>query len=369
MIDRIREEVDKKDNHDFRGEEGLLYRVPVGNEAFWAKKWHRSHTKDFYTPLDAGGSSLSPFWHRAVGLSYSIVHELFPKETINMIGSYDERTPRILGTIRNFDPLSGKPITVSTEAQGDPELCEIRDSVMREHYQVLLAKRDEGTRRGASKAEMEPFFNSWRHAVNARMVEIMGPEIDLDSLINSISPDTPDFSMELARRIRKRNPQNVIADFLQAGISVGHPEVNFVPGTKESHPYPPHGTFVEFSIYNSQRLVDYISKKFANNPRKRDELMAKFRSFEICNLVDKIFDKIFLAFVKKTQGLTDTELLGKICLALEKFRLVTEKFGLVMKPAVVENLMTDIIIKSTSAREAMARLQREFIAPMEAALV
>ncbi len=368
MVDQIRAEVAKKETHDFRGEEGLLYRVPINGEAIWAKKWHRSHTKGFYMPLGLGGSSLSPFWHRAVKLSYSLVHELFPNDTIDVVGSYDERTGPNLGVMREFEPLAGKPVTVSREAAGDPELCAIRDDIMASHYKVLLAGRDEGERRGSTKAQMEPFFAAGRKEVNARIVKALGPEIDLDSLISSINAKDPDVLGQLARKIRARNPKNVMADLYEAGVSPGHPELNFVPGTKESHPNPPHGTFVEFSIADSKKFVDNIAKKFSNNPRKRDELLSKFRSYEIYTLVDGLYDRLFLAFVQKTQGRGEPELIGKICLTLEKFRQITEKFGLTIDPAAMERSITNIIITANS-REAINRLQRELIAPMETALV
>ncbi|MBP9770897.1 hypothetical protein KBC97_01915 [Candidatus Gracilibacteria bacterium] len=368
MLEKVRQEVDKKKTHDFRGEEGLLYRTSVNGEPLWAKKWHRSHDKAFYMPIELGGSSLSPFWHKKIELSYSIVHELFPNDTIDVIGSYDERVSSSMGNIREFEPMDGKPVTVSREAVGDPELCAIRDDIMNQYYAVLLERRDEGARRGATKEQMAPFFAAERKKVNAKIVSAIGPEIELDSLITSVVASGFKGLDQLAKRIRARNPKNVMADFLDAGISAGHPEVNFVPGTKELHPNPPHGTFVELSIADSKMLVAHISRKFANNPRKRDELLSRFRSYEIYTLVDQLFDKILLAFIQKTQGRGDAESLGKICLTLEKFRQVTEKFGLTIDPSSMERSLVNIVVTSTNSREAMSRLQREFITPMEAAL-
>lgn len=369
MIEKARQEVEKKETHDFRGEEGLLYRISLNGESLWAKKWHRSHEKAFYMPIEAGGSSLSPFWHKKIELSYTVVHELFPNDTIDVIGSYDERTPSSLGAVSEFEPLSGKPVTVSREAVGDPELCAIRDDIMNQHYKVLLAERDAGARRGATKEQMAPFFAAGRKEVNAKIVAALGPEIDLDSLIASVVGNGPQVMDQLARKIRARNPKNVMADFLDAGISAGHPELNFVPGRKELHPNPPHGTFVEFSIADSKKLVAHICRKFANTPRKRDELLSKFRSYEIYTLVDNLFDKILLAFIQKTRGRGDAELLGKICLAIEKFRQVTEKFGLTIDPSNMEKSLMNIVMTSTNSREAMSRLQRELITPMDAVLV
>jgi len=368
VLNKIRNKVAEQEGYDFHGEEGALHRIHLDGETLWAKRWNRSHTKNFYMPPELGGSSLSPFWHKTVELSYSLVHELFPEDTIEVRGSYDERTPQPMGKNSNFNLLGGRPVTVSLEAEGDPELCGIRDEIMNRHYAVLLNLRADSLRRGATKTEMEPVFGSWRRAINAELLTVLDSEIELDSLIMSVSPNSPDFLAELARRIRDRNPKNVMAKLFDAGVSAGHPEVNFVPGSKEKHPNPPHGTFVEFSIADRQKLANHIQRKFANDPRKRDVLMNKLRDFEIYSLVDTMFDKILIAFMRKTRGTNDPEFLGALCLVLEKFRLVIEKLGLVISPLQIEQQIINIITQSSGTNEAIATLQRDLIRPMDKVL-
>lgn len=370
MLEQVKSAVAVKSAHDFRGEEGLLYRVQIpmagqdgGLETFWAKKWHRSHTKPFYLPLESGGSSLSPFWHKVIESSYRIVHELFPQETIDVCGSYDERLRGQLWP-QDFDVRAGRPVTVSREAVGDPEACAIRDDVMNRHYQVLLGRRDEAARTGATKAEMEPFFAEWREAVNAEIVRVLGPEVELDSILSSIIPGAGVLD-KVIHSLRSRNPENVMADFFEAGISIGHPEVNFIPGKKDVHPRPPHGTFVEFSIADVDKLVSAITKRFADNPWKKNRILQEVRSYQIYDLVDRMFDRILLIYIQKAEQKPKPESFGKVCETLEKFRQVMERCGDVIEPEVFQAAVGRSILRAVSHQDMIDRLQREVIAPME----
>lgn len=369
MIPEIKKAVEEKKAPDFRGEEGLLYKVSVNDENFWAKKWHRSHTKPFYMPIEAGGSSLSPFWHKAVETSYSLVHELFPSDTINVIGAYDERTKKagILSSPR-FNPLEGRPVTVSHEIQGDGKISAIRDEVLGRMYKVLIAKRDEAARTGATKDQMKPFFDEWRRKMNVEMVRIMGPSIELDSIIFASKVNGPEALDDFSKRLISRDGDNVMADLFAAGISIGHPEVNFIPGPKDIHPRAPYGTFVEFSIADANKLADHIVKRFAGNPVKRAELLQRLRSYQIFAMVDDMFDKIVPLYIHKTGGKFDENSLGQICVALEKFREIVEKFGDQTKPSVLQNAITTIIMQSQNHDEMRDRLQNEIIRALDKAL-
>lgn len=353
----------------------MLYRVQIPMagqdgrlETFWAKKWHRSHIKPFYLPLESGGSSLSPFWHKAIESSYRIVHELFPRETIDVCGSYDERVSGTLAGLQNFDIRAGKPVTVSREIIGDPEICNVRDDIMRRHYKVLLDRRDEAIRTGATKAEMEPFFAEWRRAVNDEIVKALGPEVELDSIISNVTP-RQDSLGQVAKLLRSRNLENVMSDFFEAGISIGHPEVNFIPGRKDIHPRPPHGTFVEFSIADVNKLVGTITKRFSGDLRKKNQLLQEVRTYQIFDFIDKMFDKILPIYIQKTQQQPKPESFGKICEALEKLRQIMERFGDVAEPEVFQAVVGHSISRAVSHQDMINRIQREVIAPMERFLV
>lgn len=361
MIDKLRTAVDAKDNYDFRGEEGILYRVELDGGVFWAKKWHRSHNKGFYTPIWMGGSILSPFWHEAVKTAYRIVHDLFPDHTIDVCGSYDERLSGNIAVSRSFSPPSGRPVTVSREIQGDPEICAIRNQILGAYYRILISRRDEAAREHRTRDEMAPFFASWRADVNAAMIRILGPEIDMDSIIARVRTTGPEVLDEFARLIRERDGDNVMADLLKAGISTGHPEVNFIPCDRIKHPRPPHGKFVEFSIADVHRLADYITKRFAGNSSKRVELLQRLRSYQIYSLVDEMFDKIVPIYIQKTGGRFDQRSLGQICAALEKFRLITETLGDRIDPAVLQKAITTIVLRSGSHQEIIDRLENDVI--------
>lgn len=371
MFDQIKSAVAEKPEHDFRGEEGLLYRVQLPmagqdglSETYWAKKWHRSHVKPFYLPFESGGSSLSPFWHKVIETSYRIVHELFPQETIDVCGAYDERVSGTLSGLQSFDVRAGKPVTVSRDIIGDPEICNARNDVINKYYKVLLERRDEGARAGATKAEMAPFFAEWRKIVNVEIVKVLGPEVELDSIISTMPPGSNGLDY-IAKLLRKRNPENVMSDFFEAGISIGHPEVNFIPGRKDAHPRPPHGTFVEFSIVDVDKLVGVIMRRFADNPRKKNQLLQEVRTYQIYDLVDRMFDRVLLIYIQKTEYKPKPESFGKVCETLEKLRQIMERYGDVIEPEVFLTAVERAILRAISHQDMIARLQREVILPMK----
>lgn len=226
-----------------------------------------------------------------------------------------------------------------------------------------MSRRDEATRTGATKAEMEPFFSEWRRAVNDEIVKALGPEIELDSIISNVTPG-PDSLGQVAKLLRSRNPENVMSDFFEAGISIGHPEVNFIPGRKDAHPRPPHGTFVEFSIADVDKLVRAITKRFSGDPWKKNQLLQEVRSYQIYAFIDEMFDKILPIYIQKTQQKPSADSFGKICESLEILRMVMERLGDVIEPEVFQSAVGHSILRAVSHQDMVDRLQREVIAPM-----
>lgn len=365
MINEIRKAVTAREDSETRGEEGLLYKVKVpdiGEQVYWAKKWYRTGRKGFSMPFEVGGSLLSPFWHKLIELEGTIVHELFPNETIDTIGSYDERIRSGIAIYPSFNIMPGRPVTVSRETIGDPEITATRDEIMKHAYAVLLRHRDQSLRMHGSTSDKDPFFDKWRKDINREMVRVLGPEISLDDILFKVM-DSDKLMNRLVENLRRRNPENIMADFFEAGISLSHPEVNFIPGSKDAHPRPPHGTFVEFAIADVEMLKGFVNQKY-DGP-KRDKLLQKIQSYELHKLVDSLYDRIFLFYMQKVNGDFNSKSLSAISASLDKLLLILQKRSDVIDITEFERAFAGIIMTSRSHEEMAQKIERELIATLD----
>ncbi|MEK7673155.1 MAG: hypothetical protein AAB373_04690 [Patescibacteria group bacterium] len=361
MIDDIRKHLDLDPTPTTRGEEGVLYRVSAGEESFFAKRWYRSHEKQGSFPIEAGGAALSPFWHNVVRLKQEIVHALFPGYSIKTVGSFDERVKRGGGE-GQFDLDWGRPVTVSKEVVGDPVISPIRTGILDAAYKTLLAHKDDLMRRGAGTKQEDPFFKQWTAQVNREIVGLLGPDIDLGA---SFFEGNRGFD-DIVCKLQRQRPGSMLTEFFEAGISVAHPEVNFIPGNKDTHQKKPHGTFLEFNIGNEARLKHAIMRRFKGDQSKINELLAKLRSYQINQLLDKIFDHILPVYIKITDGQTSPISLSAIYTALERFKIFIEQGKLTeeITKSVVEGLIS--IINTSGSHERMAwRLQEQLTASFD----
>jgi hypothetical protein len=73
-----------------------------------------------------------------------------------------------------------------------------------------------------------------------------------------------------------------------------HPELNFIPGTKETHPRPPHGTFVEASIRDLHRFIVKRRQVLANDPEHLARFNRQTERYTLYRLLDRIFDDMIL---------------------------------------------------------------------------
>lgn len=274
----------------FRGEEGLLYRIPSLVEPYdlWVKKWYRSNGKGFSVPIETGVAILSPYWARLKELEVILINALFPDCTVKMEGSYDERV-----SANHFDIFSGRPATITRHVEaGDNVLFEALSLILEEAYKVILEHGDKMARRAIETAREVPghaeFIQDWRRNVDDQIRKLLGPDLDMGAPL--------DFDQVSARteELRKRNPNTTIVDLLDAGIVPVHPQVNFIPGNKETHPKSPHGTFLEFMIYDEQKLYAAAKKKFASSEEELGKFFVGLKELLVLERLDLMYDDIVM---------------------------------------------------------------------------
>lgn len=287
MIDRIRQAVDAKPEYDFRGEEAVLHRVEVDGRMLWAKKWYRTHEKPLSIRFALKGAGLSAYWHKVKEAEYRLINALFPDETVKMVGSYDERIRRRQGQPAKFRLLNGRPVTVTEETVGDPDLIAGMRAILAPAYAETLAYRD-ALQNSGRPVPMDEFFMDWRTRVNDQVHTLLGND-DLD-----VGPVMTHPSQATARisEVARRSPRNVMVDMLRAGITPVHPEVNFIPGTEQTHRRPPHGTFVELHIYDINRLKIAVGAAFRDDPGELARLNLLIDRYLLFRELDKIFDEV-----------------------------------------------------------------------------
>lgn len=293
MLDSLRKQVDDRVNdgqseeYTRRGEEGTLHRLEGDDgQAYWVKRWYRSHDKPVSTPYQSRRPLLSPYWHEKKRLEGEIVHALFPDFTPETVGSYDERIQMIQGpggAFRGFQ-FVGTPVTVTREALADEELLARLNTIIEPAYDVILKRRDklQGAGQGIFRDE---FVRTWRRDVDRMVRDVLGDDIRFDS--------TKPVETRI-KDLKERSPENVMIKMMEAGIIPIHPELNFIPGPIDQFPQVPHGTFIENDIYDPIQVRAAIMDKFSDDPKQEQQLMDKVEQFELYRVLDGLFDRILL---------------------------------------------------------------------------
>lgn len=293
-IDHVEMAVTGKD-HARRGEEGALYRANLDGQDLWVKRWYRSHEVGYSINPDLGGAALSPFFARMKSVEYEIIHSLFPAETIDMVGSYDQRCIEDEDGkgLDAFGIFAGRPTTVSKNVTGDSELMAKYDAIIVPAQKMTVEYRDANIRSGRGNPDaMDPFFVTWRREVNRMVRDLIGPEVTFPHIHAKGQADYLRQVAENARKIKARSPKNVIPEMISVGIYPIHPEVNFVPGNSKTHERPPYGTFLELKIFNPEVLNKKCKEIFANNPEGLKEMMGKMQNREILSKLHRLFHRV-----------------------------------------------------------------------------
>lgn len=285
---------------DFRGEEAFLSRVQVQGEPHWAKSWYRTHADlrrhGLTMPLRMNAAALSPFFHRVRELEYNIMHQAFPEVTVDMVGAYD---PRIQSEENGnvFNMLGGRPVTVTAEAQGDdilaPQVMQVKRDVF---YARIIPYVDDRRGRGLRVESNDPTIMAARADADRRIQQIVGPHVHLTG------PNDPGFgsqsSFQIRSRLAQRSPKNVMIDMIDAGIMPTHPEFNFVPGDRETHPRPPHGTFLEMQIYDPEKLRQWFIRQGRSGSMSKeqvDQVTANLDEYLHCMELDYLYTDLALS--------------------------------------------------------------------------
>ena len=278
-------------------DESSLYRVTVDNEAYWVKKWHKSQIDKRWMTLskvvseiDTKGSSTSPYFHELRKVEYGLIHQVFPNITVEMVDSYDERIANSEIDEIQFDMSSGKPTTVTKEVVGDHNLMLEREKIVDNSYVESERNLNMIKNRIIGVNDYRNGVLKVRHKVEDAMHKIFGHELSLpdrELKMKKWDKKVP----HIIKRLQKQNPDNTIIELLKWGILPIFPEGNFIPGNKETHSQPPHGTFIELKIYDSDKFSKKIKTKLFSdqNHKLREKLTKDLSYFELYKKLDETF--------------------------------------------------------------------------------
>ena len=375
---QVRRKIERKPEYDDRGEEGIFYIVNADGTRYWAKEWYHMHDKGTGAPVERKASSCSPYWHKVKYYEYQLIHDAFPTHTINLVAGYDERIKEVghhpTGEREySFDMNAGRPTTVSVEITGDPKLSDRRNQAMREAYAVLLKFVDGN--RGKNTID-HPFFVHWRQIVDQRMQEILGQDIHVPMLSvegksrAAAQSKISDAIVGLAAELKQRNPQSVIPEMLENGIMPTHPELNFIPGTKESHPRQPHGTFVEASILDLNLFIVKRRQALAEQPGQLTCFNNQVERYTFYRLLYKVFDDmiIFANYGPNDNWKFRPEVQTALFQVTETIRDAYDRHDYEFDKTTLDNLqlaINNIFARGVSPQHVALLIQKEIIPPLK----
>jgi hypothetical protein len=291
----MRKEIESQINPDqptAEGDEAKLYRVKVNGEAYWAKKWHRSQIDERWMMQRLQkGSATSPYFHQLRKAEYDLIHRAFPGITVEMVDAYDER---VQGTEKQpkFDMSGGKPTTVTREVKGDPELMAKRNEI--------VEKGAERSRQYMRSAEMglidvgqaQRYIMQTRADAEDAMQKLVGPELQLP-IYEFAGLSWEQAEPQIIQKLRRQNPENTIIELLEWGIMPAFPEGNFIPGDKETHPRPPHGTFIELKLKYPDKFRRKLEKELSE--KEQQTFKADLDKYELYKKLDEMFYDILFS--------------------------------------------------------------------------
>src|SRR3990167_9953533 len=79
------------------GEEGILHRIGLHGDRYFAKQWRGKHYAGEHSGLSvsyaetSGRTPVSPFWHKVKYYEAKLIHDAFPDRTLEMSVAYDPR--------------------------------------------------------------------------------------------------------------------------------------------------------------------------------------------------------------------------------------------------------------------------------------
>lgn len=279
------------------GEEGVLYKIPLRNEVYFAKQWRGKHFVDAPVTysVESGKTPVSPYWHKVKFYEGALVHQAFPESSIEMAASYDPRIKRSAPSGDwAFDKEGGRPVTVTLEVKGDKDVQALRDEIIRAGYARMYAAQ-EPDRKGVMRKkrmwveeEMRTGSESAVGDTDDKVRKLLGDELH----VGLYNPAHPKESLERLQLLaEKHHPNSLLIPFFEHGLVPVHPEFNFIP-TRAPDASGPKGVFLEVAIIDHEVLLEKLLEK-ASSPEEKVLLKRKMNRYLLYRKLDEIYDELF----------------------------------------------------------------------------
>ncbi|MBI2473054.1 hypothetical protein HYV70_00670 [Candidatus Uhrbacteria bacterium] len=295
---RIQEKTEQKKV----GEEGTLHKITLDDESYFAKKWRSKHYKEnwknglAYSEANAWKTPVSPFWHKIISYETKLIHDALPDITLRIETSYD---PRVSKDGSSFNFQAGRPVTLTENVKGDPELRIQRDTIVDSLYDQTWEQRtydDHDLYTGTKDILHQKIL--WSNT-DIAIQKLFGESLGVRGFIHTNLSTQESSRIWFLNKIHERYPGTDIERLVLAGIIPVHAEVNYIP--TEHHPtQTTKGIFIETAIFDEQRLTQALleaAKK--KNPEHFDEeksrtnIQKRLERYRVLRKIDELWDQIY----------------------------------------------------------------------------
>ncbi len=280
------------------GEEGVLYSIPLRNEAYFAKQWRGKHFVDATATysVESGKTPVSPYWHKVKFYEQALIHQAFPENSVKMSAAYDPRIHKDTSSSEwKFDPDNGRPVTVIVEVRGDESLQALRDQIIKDGYKGMYATQ-EADKKGMMRRTKNPWIETEDQSTLEKTVsdtddkirKLLGKEL----VVPLYDPKEPKNSITLLKWLaEQKNKDSILCRFFDHGLVPVHPEFNFIP-TAPSDSGGPKGVFLEVTILDPQALLNKLLDTHPSQ-EERNLISKKMNTYLLYRKLDEIYDQIF----------------------------------------------------------------------------
>ena len=298
----IHRRIEEKTEQKKIGEEGTLHKITLNNESYFAKKWRSRHYREShktgpgYSEASEWKTAVSPFWHKVISYETRLISDALPDLVVRIETSYD---PRMGKDDSSFDFKTGRPVTLTKNVKGDPELRAKRDAMMDPVYDLTWEQRihdDRGVYVGAEDGYSELML--WvTH--DREMKEIFGEHLNIRRFIHADLYSREKERIRFINKIHEMYPDTDIERFVNTGVIPVHAEANYIP-TEHSPTQTTKGIFIETAIFDEQRLAQALleaakkkNPEHFNEEKSRMNIEKRLERYQILRKIDELWDQIY----------------------------------------------------------------------------
>jgi hypothetical protein len=270
------------------GEEGILHTIQLNQEHYFAKHWRGKHYKTgsgkesvAYSRETNWKTPVSPFWPKLKFYETQLIHDALPGLIAKIEYAFD---PRVSRNGKALDIKKGRPVTVTKDVKGNPNLRKQRDKIVDSMYDNYFKQ--------AGIDERGMLLGSYTTSIQVAKIDrdiqnTFGKYLDVRKHIHTSTFLNKKNVDRFVEKVSQEYHDTDIEKMVRAGVTPIHAELNFIP-TKKATDGTIRGVFIEVGIFDLERLADALVQQGVS----RALVERRIKRYELLRVLDDMWDEL-----------------------------------------------------------------------------